>query len=88
MHCPLDTHFEAVERILRYLKGTLTHGMTLKRSSHYLVGFSYVDWVSDSDDRRSMTGYWIFLGLSKRNKRYLVQAHKLSIEVLLIPLRR
>lgn len=51
MHCPLDTHFKAVERILRYLKGTLTHGMPSRRSSHYLVGFSNARWVSDPDDR-------------------------------------
>lgn len=29
MHCPLDTHFKAVKRIMRYLKGTLSYGMVL-----------------------------------------------------------
>lgn len=62
MHCPLNTHVKAVTRILRYLKGTLTYGMTFKRSSHlYLVGFSDADWGSDPDDRRSMNWYCNFL---------------------------
>lgn len=63
MHCPLDTHFKAVKRILRYLKGTLSYGMVLRRSVLLsLVGFSDADWGSDSDDCRSITGYCIFLG--------------------------
>lgn len=63
MHCPLDTHFKAVKRILRYLKGTLSYGMVLQRSALLsLVGFSDADWGSDPDDRRSITGYCIFLG--------------------------
>lgn len=63
MHCPLDTHFKAVKRIMRYLKGTLSYGMVLRRSALLsLVGFSDADWGSDPDDRRSITGYCIFLG--------------------------
>lgn len=44
MHCPLDTHLKAVKRILRYLKGTQTSGMSTKRSLHLsLVGSSDAD---------------------------------------------
>lgn len=31
MNSPLDTHFKAVKRILRYLKGTVHHGLTLRQ---------------------------------------------------------
>lgn len=62
MHYLLDTHFKAVKRILRYLKGTLTYGMTNKRPLHLsLVGFFNANWGSDPNDRRNMTGYCIFL---------------------------
>lgn len=51
MHCSLDTHLKAAKRILRFLKGTLTYGMTLQRSPHLsLVGFSVADCGSDPDD--------------------------------------
>lgn len=37
--------------------------MTLKRSIHLsLVDLSDADWGRDQDDRRSVTGYCIFLG--------------------------
>lgn len=62
-HQPLDTHYKAVKRILRYLKGTLHHGLVLKRSPNLsLTGFSDADWGGDPDDRRSITGYCVFLG--------------------------
>lgn len=62
-HQPLDTHYKAVKRILRYLKGTLQHGLVLKRSPNLsLTGFSDADWGGDPDDRRSITGYCVFLG--------------------------
>lgn len=64
---PLDTHWKVVKRILRYLKGTITHGLELKPASSSTSPFSLtaycdVDWASDPDDRRSTSGYCIFFG--------------------------
>ena len=40
MHCPLDEHWKAVKRILRYLAGKLNHGIHFtKGHSLDLVGF-------------------------------------------------
>ncbi|KAA3480934.1 hypothetical protein EPI10_021338 [Gossypium australe] len=33
MHKPLDSHFKAIKRILRYLQGTLDYGLHFTRSS-------------------------------------------------------
>jgi histone deacetylase 1/2 len=33
LHAPTTTHWSAVKRILRYIKGTLQVGLTFKRSS-------------------------------------------------------
>lgn len=33
MHAPIATHWESLKRILRYLKGTLFHGLYLQRGS-------------------------------------------------------
>lgn len=65
MSDPLDTHWVAVKRILRYLKGTIGWGIVLKPttiSPISLSAYSDADWGSDSDDRRSTSGACVFLG--------------------------
>ena len=63
MHAPTTQHWLAVKRILRYLKGTSTHGITLHRSSDLpLTCYSDADWASSPDDRKSTSGYCCFLG--------------------------
>lgn len=62
---PLDTHWVAVKRILRYLKGTISWGIHLKPITIGPVSLSAycdVDWGSDTNDRRrSTTGACVFL---------------------------
>src|ERR1044072_5404797 len=65
MSNPLDPHWTAVKRILRYLKGTIAHGLELKPAKCHplqLKGFSDADWATDVDDRRSVSGATLFLG--------------------------
>lgn len=61
----LDTHWVAVKRIIRNLKGTISWGIHLKpisTSPVSLSAFCDADWGSDSDYRRSMSGACVFLG--------------------------
>ena len=54
---PRSTHYAVVLRILRYLKGTIFHGIFYSVQSPFVLrAFSDVDWVGDSIDRRSTTG--------------------------------
>ncbi|KAG8489227.1 hypothetical protein CXB51_017298 [Gossypium anomalum] len=63
MHKPLDAHFKAVKQILRYLQGTLDYGLQFTRSSKLLLEvYSNASWGSDTDDRRSISGFCVFLG--------------------------
>ncbi|XP_016732652.1 secreted RxLR effector protein 161-like [Gossypium hirsutum] len=63
MHNPLDVHFKAVKRILRYLQGTLSYGVRFTRASKFLLeGYSDASWGVDIDDRRSTSRFYIFLG--------------------------
>lgn len=56
-------HWNAVKRILKYLKGTIDFGLIFKASINLnLVGFSDVDYAGDIDTRRSTTGYIFKLG--------------------------
>jgi hypothetical protein len=53
----------AVKRILRYLKGCTRIGIKITRCNSLLITrFSNVDWAGSLDDRRSTSGYAIFLG--------------------------
>jgi hypothetical protein len=63
VHNPGPKHWQAVKRILRYIKGTLDHGVILGgKEPITLQGYSDSDWANDIDSRRSRTGYTFFLG--------------------------
>ena len=75
---PRSPHYAAVLRILRYIKGTLFHGLHFSaHSSLELRAYSDADWAGDPTDRRSTTGYCFFLGdslISWRSKKQTVVA--------------
>ncbi|CAL5380597.1 unnamed protein product [Camellia sinensis] len=78
MSAPRTPHYAALVRILRYLKGTLFHGLHYSaRSSLQLRAFSDADWAGDPTDRRSTTGFCFFLGnslISWRSKKQSLTA--------------
>jgi Reverse transcriptase (RNA-dependent DNA polymerase) len=52
-----SSHWAAVKRILRYLKGILSHDITLKPvTSFILYVYSDANWAGSLDDRKSTTG--------------------------------
>ncbi|GJY11383.1 putative RNA-directed DNA polymerase [Tanacetum coccineum] len=54
MHTPTEKHWCAVKRILRYLRGTLNHGLLFKRASGCtLHAYTDADWAGCPDNRRS-----------------------------------
>ncbi|KAL9267087.1 Retrovirus-related Pol polyprotein from transposon TNT 1-94-like protein [Drosera capensis] len=62
---PGKEHWEAVKRILRYLKGTSDMGLIYGGESECLVaGYSDSDYAADLDARRSLTRYMFTLGSS------------------------
>ena len=57
---PNTQHWNAVKRIMRYLKGTVSLGLMYKRVSNdnnNCVGYSDADWAGDRSDRKSTSGY-------------------------------
>ena len=62
MHTPTDLHMQAAKRILRFLKGTLDHGLWFKKSPLTLSAFSDADWAGCVYDRRSTSGFCVYLG--------------------------
>ncbi|CAN6557798.1 unnamed protein product [Malus baccata var. baccata] len=62
MHSPLESHFVAVKRILRYLKGIMQLGLCFKPGNLDIRAYTDADWAEDPNDRRSTTGFVVFLG--------------------------
>ncbi|BBG99165.1 hypothetical protein Prudu_008765 [Prunus dulcis] len=61
--CPRLVHFAAVLHFLQYLKGNLFQGLHFSSKSNLtLRAYSDSDWAGDITDRRSTTGFCIFLG--------------------------
>ncbi|GJW07177.1 ribonuclease H-like domain-containing protein [Tanacetum coccineum] len=57
MHDPRDPHFNALKRILRYVRGTLDHGLQLQVSSaSQLTAFTDADWAGCPVTCRSTSG--------------------------------
>ena len=59
---PIDLHLIAAKRILRYVNGTLHHGVFLQPGPLSLSAFSDSNWAGDPYDRHSITGYIVYLG--------------------------
>ncbi|XP_031252284.1 uncharacterized protein LOC116110205 [Pistacia vera] len=63
LQSPTVAHWTASKRILQNVKGTLQHGVIFTRSQKFILE-TYVDanWASDINDRKSTSGYTMFVG--------------------------
>ncbi|RVW96586.1 Retrovirus-related Pol polyprotein from transposon RE2 [Vitis vinifera] len=60
---PCDSHWDAVICILRYIKSTLGQGVLYENRGHtQVVGYTDADWAGSPTDRRSTSGYYVFIG--------------------------
>ncbi|CAL1387232.1 unnamed protein product [Linum trigynum] len=60
---PMEVHWSAVKRILRYLQGTMNQGLEFCRSSSPMLhGYSDASFASCPQDRKSVTGFAVFYG--------------------------
>jgi hypothetical protein len=62
LHSPTSSHWTALKRVLRYLKGSVDHGLFYSKGTLSLQAYCDSDWAGDIDDRRSTTGFGVFLG--------------------------
>ena len=62
---PKESHVHTVKRFFRYLKGTIDIGLWHpNKNSFTLKTYSNADWVGCVDDRKSTSGWALFLGES------------------------
>ena len=76
MHDPRKPHMDIVERILRYLKVALGKGLLFSNHGHLKVeGYTDADWAGSTDDRRSTSRYFTFVGgnlVTWRSKKQVI----------------
>lgn len=87
MHKPTEAHLLLVKRILRYLHNTSTFGILLRPVQSLDLTFSAytdVDWAGDHLDRRSTSGYCVYLGstiiLWSSHKQHIVSLSSTEAE--------
>ena len=59
---PGDDHWHALQRVLRYLKGTISLGIHYTRYLTVLDGYCDAKWISDADEIYAISGYVFSLG--------------------------
>ena len=57
-----EDHWKALIRVLRYLKYTLNYGLHYTRYPAVLEGYSDANWISDTKDSKSRSGYVFTFG--------------------------
>ena len=59
---PRDDHWRALERVMRYLKGTISYGIRYTGHPKVLEGYCDANWISDADELYATSGYVFSLG--------------------------
>jgi hypothetical protein len=59
---PGDDHWRALERVLRYLKGTVSYDIHYTGYPRVLEGYCDANWISDADEIYTTSGYVFSLG--------------------------
>lgn len=84
-------HWDAVKRIMRYLKGTIVLKLKFAYGvSDDICGYSDADWASDVDKRRSCTGFLFILSggaitwMSKRQPTIALSTTEAEYMALLV----
>jgi len=78
MHHPSTAHWTAAKRVLWYLKATPSHRLFYSKGPLQLQAFYDSDWAGSPDDRRSTSGFCVFLGnclISWSAKKQAVVSH-------------
>ncbi|KAJ0855829.1 putative RNA-directed DNA polymerase transcription factor bZIP family [Helianthus annuus] len=59
---PGASHWQAMNRVFRYLKGTMKYGLTYTGFPSVLEGYSDASWINNKEDHSSASGWTFLLG--------------------------
>ncbi|CAM8910370.1 unnamed protein product [Rhodiola kirilowii] len=57
---PSTHHWEAIRRVLKYLRGTMNYGLVYAGFPSVLEGYTDASWITNLEDHSSKSG-WVFL---------------------------
>ncbi|KAL6210194.1 hypothetical protein ACLB2K_021131 [Fragaria x ananassa] len=76
---PEAMHWQAIVRVLKYLRHTRGYGLHYTNYSAVLEGYSDANWITDMKDSKSTSGYMFTLGGAavswKSSKQTIIQIH-------------
>ena len=85
-HNPNNDHWSALARLMKYLRGTMNYGILYSGFPAVLEGYSDANWISDSDEIKSMSGYVFTLGGGvvawKSSKQALIASSTMELEFI------
>jgi len=59
---PSREHYTALERVFRYLRGTIGYCLTYTEYPDVILGYNDANWVTYSNSVKSTTGYVFMFG--------------------------
>ena len=59
---PNHEHWVAIVRLMKYLRDTMNYGILYSGFPAILEGYTNANWISDSDEIKSTSGYIFILG--------------------------
>ncbi|XP_068483448.1 uncharacterized protein [Phaseolus vulgaris] len=60
--CPSQDYWDALARLMKYLRGTMDYAIEYSVFPVVLEGYNDANWISDSDETKSTSGYVFTLG--------------------------
>ena len=60
----VEPHWISAKNLLRYLQGTISHGLRYIAVNVKLHDYSNADWAGSVEDRKSTSGCWFSMGFA------------------------
>ena len=58
---PSTQHWQVIQRVFKYLKGTIDYGLCYLGYPSFLEGYSNASWITQIVEDHSSTTVWVFL---------------------------
>ncbi|XP_075083321.1 secreted RxLR effector protein 161-like [Nicotiana tabacum] len=83
-------HWSALDRLIKYLRGTMNYGILYSGFPSSLEGYNDANWISDSDETKSTSGYVFTLGGGaiswKSSKQTIIARSTMELEFVALEL--